>query len=89
MASNRARPAFTQADRNRDGVLDRHEFRNFMNFESADRNRDGRLNVQEFARHAGICSHSLCPVRDDASLPFFVQHRNFMFDLNRQTKPFA
>ncbi|CAF1076246.1 unnamed protein product [Rotaria sp. Silwood1] len=44
--------AFAQADRNRDGVLDRNEFRNFLDFQNADRNRDGRVSYAEFANIA-------------------------------------
>ncbi|CAF0905460.1 unnamed protein product [Rotaria sordida] len=44
--------AFIQADRNRDGVLDRNEFRNFLEFQNADRNYDGRVSYAEFANIA-------------------------------------
>jgi hypothetical protein len=44
---------YGQADRNRDGVLDRNEFRNFLDFQSADRNHDGGVNLAEFANIAG------------------------------------
>ena len=50
--------AFDQADRNHDGVLDRHEFRNFMDFQNADRNHDGRISFNEFASVAGKLSLS-------------------------------
>lgn len=45
--------SYSQADRNRDGVLDRNEFRNFLDFQSADWNHDGRVNLAEFAQIAG------------------------------------
>jgi Ca2+-binding EF-hand superfamily protein len=44
---------FNQVDRNHDGILDRNEFRNFVEFENADRNHDGRVTFQEFAGGAG------------------------------------
>lgn len=46
--------AFSQADTNHDGVLDRHEFRNFIAFQNADRNRDGRISLAEFATTVGM-----------------------------------
>ena len=46
--------AYNQADRNHDGVLDRHEFRNFLDFQNADRNHDGRVGLAEFANIAGM-----------------------------------
>ena len=46
--------AYGQADRNRDGVLDRNEFRNFLDFQNADRNHDGRVGFGEFAQVAGM-----------------------------------
>ncbi len=57
MAYNRVTPygfAFTQADRNRDGVLNRNEFQNFLDFQNADRNHDGRVGLTEFANIADI-----------------------------------
>jgi Ca2+-binding EF-hand superfamily protein len=56
MAYNRFNPyedVFVQADRNRDGVLDRNEFQNFLDFQHADRNHDGRIGFAEFAQVAG------------------------------------
>ncbi|CAF2495915.1 unnamed protein product [Rotaria sp. Silwood2] len=50
--SNSLQAAFVQSDRNRDGVLDRHEFRNFLDFQNADRNQDGRISYGEFANIA-------------------------------------
>ena len=48
------RPSFAQADRNKDGVVDKSEAGVVSglsaNFERADRNRDGRLDQAEFER---------------------------------------
>lgn len=46
--------AYAQADRNRDGVLDRNEFRNFVDYLNADRNHDGLVGLAEFANIAGM-----------------------------------
>ena len=47
-------PAFEQADRNKDGFVDKSEAGVVpglsANFERADRNRDGKLDAQEFAK---------------------------------------
>ena len=47
-------PGFDQADRNKDGAIDKSESGVVpglsANFERADRNRDGRLDREEFAR---------------------------------------
>lgn len=47
-------PGFEQADRNRDGLVDKSEAGVVpglsANFERADRNRDGKLDPEEFAK---------------------------------------
>ena len=47
-------PSFEQADRNKDGLVDKSEAGVVpglsANFERADRNRDGRLDPEEFAK---------------------------------------
>jgi len=62
MAYNRFNPYgsdYAQADRNRDGVLDRNEFRNFLDFQNADRDHDGRVSLAEFANIADMSSVTL------------------------------
>ena len=48
------RPSFEQADRNKDGAVDKSESGVVpglsANFERADRNKDGKLDKEEFAR---------------------------------------
>lgn len=44
---------FYESDRNHDGVLDKNEFHNLLDFNRADRNHDGRLTFTEFAQDSG------------------------------------
>lgn len=52
--SQSSEPGFEQADRNKDGFVDKSEAGVVpglsANFERADRNRDGKLDTQEFAK---------------------------------------
>ena len=45
--------SYNQADANKDGVLDRNEFRNYRDFLRADRNQNGVVGLVEFASIAG------------------------------------
>jgi len=59
-ASQAEHPGFEQADRNKDGFVDKSEAGVVpgmsANFERADRNRDGKLDAAEFAKALEILS---------------------------------